>query len=319
VTKLQFEFRTYARPFAKPLQTRYGLWEVREGILIRFRDREGRVGYGEIAPLPWFGTETLAQAWNFCNQLPLELEPFAIAEIPLNLPACQFGLESAFTALRSDAQPVTLPIQRYAALLPTGEAALTAWRSLWQQGHRTFKWKIGVKDLFTEMAWLDQLAQTLPSEAQLRLDANGSLTVETAQAWLQTCDRLSCIEYLEQPLPADALPEMLEFSYQFKTPIALDESVATLAQLQACYDQGWRGVFVIKPAIAGFPSALQRFCQTYAVDAVFSSIFGTAIARQQGLRLAASLSNPNRAVGYGTAHWFKSPDSPNFDALWQNL
>ena len=60
----------------------------RESFL-RLVDETGRVGWGEIAPLPWFGSETLAQAKDFCSQLGKEITDDAIAAIPESLPACQ--------------------------------------------------------------------------------------------------------------------------------------------------------------------------------------------------------------------------------------
>jgi O-succinylbenzoate synthase len=114
---------------------------------------------------------------------------------------------------------------------------------------------------------------------------------------------------------------MLELSRQYSTPLALDESVATLAQLQNCYEQGWRGIFVIKPAIAGFPSQLRQFCQTHPIDAVFSSVFETAIGRTTGLSLAAELTSSDRAVGFGVSHWFSDSwdQLSDFEQLWNSL
>jgi o-succinylbenzoate synthase len=76
---------------------------------------------------------------------------------------------------------------------------------------------------------------------------------------------------------------------------------------------------VIKPAIVGSPSQLRQFCQENAIDAVFSSVFETAIGRQAGLQLAAELSYKNRAVGYGTTHWFNDLMMEESELLWQNL
>jgi O-succinylbenzoate synthase len=76
--------------------------------------------------------------------------------------------------------------------------------------------------------------------------------------------------------------------------------------MRDCYRNGWRGIFVIKPAIAGSPRQLRNFCQTYAIDAVFSSVFETEIGRQAALQLAAELSRSDRAVGFGVGHWFSS-------------
>ena len=311
----KFESRPYQRRFTRPLQIHHGLWEVREGILLKLTDAAEQVRWGEIAPIPWFGSETLAQALEFCQQLPDQLTESEIFAIPDRLPACQFGLESAGLGLAELETRSPLP---FSTLLPTGKLALDTWQSHWQAGQRTFKWKIGVGAIADELALLEQLMEALPASAQLRLDANGGLSLSEAKEWLNLCDRLS-IEFLEQPLPRDRLDVMLKLAAEFTTPLALDESVATLTQLETCYQQGWRGVFVIKPAIAGSPRRLRQFCQAHAIDAVFSSSLETAIGRQAGLVLATELSNPERAIGYGTTHWFTDLDLSSFEQLWQRL
>lgn len=323
---IRFDFRPYQRRFKQPLITHHGQWSVREGILLRLEDERGQVGFGEIAPVPWFGSESLDAAIAYCHQQSSELFPASIWTIPNHLPACQFGFESAWENLTAKA---SLPVQSnklgamvaQSALLPPGALALQAWKSLWQQGYRTFKWKIGVREIQTEMDILTRLSRDLPIAAKLRLDANGGLTVSEADQWLQLCDSLN-IEFLEQPLPADHFDAMQQLAAQHSTPLALDESVATLDQLHHCWQRGWRGVFVIKPAIVGSPLWLRHFCQTTAVDAVFSSVLETAIGQQAALHLAAALTRNQRAVGFGTQHWFDPHDplsQPEASLLWQHL
>jgi o-succinylbenzoate synthase len=298
--RYQLAFETYQRRFKQPLQTRYGAWSVREGVILRLTDETGAVGQGEIAPLPWFGSEDLASAMAYLNSLPAQLTTAKIFAVPPTLPACQFGLETAWEDLQRDAQPeLQLPS---AHLLPTGAPALTAWQIPYHQGARTFKWKIGVAPLKDEQRWFDQLLAQWPSDAKLRLDANGGLSLTDAEQWLQVCaDRP--IEYLEQPLPPAEFDAMLALAQRFFTPLALDESVASLADLKTCRQRGWGGVYVIKPAIVGSPYWLRQFFQAYPIDAVFSTVFETPIGRRAGLRLAAELGS-GRAVGYGTTHWF---------------
>ncbi len=308
----QFQFQSYQRPFKFPLQTSHGTWKVREGILLQLTNQTGQVGSGEIAPLAWFGSETLEQALDFCRQLPPVFKEKTLFEIPHSLPACQFGFEMAweqvsgvgFQVSEFEEQPINSALVQ-SALLPAGEGAVSTWKKLWEAGYRTFKWKIGVEALETELALLARLAQALPKTARLRLDANGGLSLEAAIAWLAACERIPILEYLEQPLPPSQFAQMLELSKQYSTPLALDESVATLTQLQNCHTQGWRGIFVVKPAIAGSPRRLRQFFQDHSIDAVFSSVFETDIGRQAGLKLAAELGNRDRAMGYGTRHWFR--------------
>jgi len=413
----QWEFRAYQRRFKHALQTSHGSWSLREGMLLRLVDEVGNISWGEIAPLPWFGSETLEQALEFCHQLPALLTNERIFSISDTLPACQFGFEAAwegmresaidnktpdqlgnvpkqatftienstlqaqnsdFRALRSNIaapnstlrpqssdvavqtselgtrnsnvavqtselqpQPSKFeldptpysplptphsPALPQSALLPAGEAALNSWKALWEQDFRTFKWKIGVQAIAAELELLHSLTQSLPATANLRLDANGGLSLDDAAQWLETCDAITAnpnlpvaMEYLEQPLAVSQFQAMQHLSDRYTTPIALDESVATLQQLQTCYENGWRGIFVIKPAIVGSPTRLRQFCQDYAIDAVFSSALETAIGRHMGLRLAKELGNPERAMGYGTAHWFNDVETSDFEQLWQTL
>jgi O-succinylbenzoate synthase len=344
--RYQFKFRPYRRRFKPPLQTNHGTWDVRDGIILRLADETGRVSYGEIAPISWFGSETIDQALDFCHQLPAEIAEEMIFSIPSELPACQFGFESAWegfvaeeagevweensppTSVRANGCSPLLRTQysllTYSALLPAGNTALQGWQKLWQQGYRTFKWKIGVYSVAEELGIFDLLTQALPASAKLRLDANGGLTYDEANLWLDRCDRVKAnsellveIEFIEQPLPAEQFQQMQELSYCYATAIALDESVATLAQLEACYQQGWRGIFVIKPSIAGSPKRLRQFCQANKIDAVFSSVFETVVGRQAVLRLASELANNNRAVGFGVNHWFEQDEETWLEQLWK--
>ena len=91
----QVEFRPYRRRFRQALKTHHGSWTHREGIIVRLVDAEGRRGFGEIAPLPWFGSETQEQAINFCKRFPKPVIAETIQPSSSARPACQFGFESA--------------------------------------------------------------------------------------------------------------------------------------------------------------------------------------------------------------------------------
>lgn len=316
----QFEFRAYQRKFKQPLFTNHGSWDVREGIILRLTNETGQVSWGEIAPISWFGSETLEEALSFCQNLPQEITTDRIFTIPTTLPACQFGFESAWemgNRKESKTKDAHLPLA-YSHLLPTGAAALNAWKTAWAQGTRTFKWKIGVSNIEDEIKIFNQLIQALPASIQLRLDANGGLNYQQANQWLEIADEAGIVEFLEQPLPPNKFNEMLAMSGQYSTPIALDESVATLNQLEDCYQRGWRGIFVIKVAISGSPKRLRQFCQAQEIDAVFSSVFESAIAKHAALQLATELSRTHRAVGFGVNHWFNDEDNETWlEQLWQ--
>ncbi|MBD3881156.1 o-succinylbenzoate synthase [Phormidium tenue FACHB-886] len=314
------EFRSYRRPFKSPLRTAHGLWCLREGILLRLTDAAGRVGWGEIAPIVEFGTESMGQAIQFCRSLPAEIMPDLLSQIPASLPACQFGLESAWETLAHSPPPS--PAYSHSYLLPTGAAALLVWQSAWQSGVRTFKWKIGVAPLHEELSLFEQLVTTLPAAAQLRLDANGGLNWEQAIQWLRQADRHRKVEFLEQPLPPDQFDELLKLSDRFSTPIALDESVTTVEQLEAHHQQGWRGIVVVKAALAGSPNQLRQVIQANQLDVVWSTAFETAIGRQYiQSYLIPSVPDRGRAIGFGVKHWFENSalDQSAFEQAWKSL
>ncbi len=320
LTALKFQFRPYQRPFRQPFLTHHGPWSVRQGILICLTETaSGLHRYGEIAPIPWFGTETLEQALEWCRQLPEELSEAHLFGIPDALPACQFAFESAALALQNpDEFHQDLSGLSLCGLLPAGEAALADVESLYAQGYRVWKWKIGVAEPQREWQVLTELVdliQQLPENGCLRLDANGGLGVEEARAWLALCDEVNRsspgqIEFLEQPCSPHHLPDLLQLSQAYQTPIALDEAVAQLHHFQALRE--WPGVLVVKPSLMGSRRAFQaEVTQHPGRDLVFSSALETLIGTWQGFTLAAALQATTahrRALGWGIGHLFPTGD-----------
>ena len=303
--EVKFQFDIYQSRFKRPLRTSHGLWQIREGIIIKLTNRAGIVTQGEIAPLPWFGSETMERAREFCQQQKGYIDRAAINLIPDSLPCCQFALKSAW--LNLDRDPLANPTREldYCYLLPAGAQSLVTWKHLHQtQSASTFKWKIGVYPLTEEIKILQQLTREFPADIKLRLDANGGLNLPQAHQLLSITDHLQGIEFIEQPLSSNSFVDILQLSQEHSTPLALDESVASFSQLQLAYQQGWQGVYVVKAAIMGFPDRLMQFCQNRDLDVVFSSVFETEVGREAILRMAQSLPH-SRAVGFGVQHWFE--------------
>ena len=299
-------FQPYSRSFAIPLKTAHGVWSIREGIIVALMDEQGRVGLGEIAPLPWFGSETMEEAIDFLSGLCGVIEDWRT--VPDSLPCCQFAFEMAIAppaVKSSEGLEIQKDLEKqFAGLLPTGLSALTQWEALYVAGVRSFKWKIGTAGINEELELFRQLCDRLPHDALLRLDANGGLSLAEARQWLEECDRQRCVEFLEQPLGIDCFDELLSLSHEFTTLLALDESIATYIQLEDCYARGWRDVYVIKPAIAGYPSRLEKFCLQHSIDRVFSSVFESSVGFQNAFQVANTIGS-DRALGFGTRRYFE--------------
>jgi o-succinylbenzoate synthase len=299
MTNYHFSFRRYQRPFLRPLNTAHGQWSVREGLIIQLIDEVGGNYWGEIAPIPWFGSESLAEAIEFCTSLGNSVSwPL---KIPDQLPATQFAFSAAIPYGYEPIEAMTEDDLSWSLLLPAGKEVLTAWQQYWALGYRTFKWKIGVAGVTEELAIFDRLRADLPTAANLRLDANAGLSYGDACSWLTELSA-DAIEFLEQPVAT--INEMLRLAATYDVPLALDESVSNLGRLRAGYEQGWPGIYIIKPAIAGSLIDLAAFIREHQLDVVLSSSLESSIGRQAIMRWATVENLTDRAAGLGTSNWF---------------
>lgn len=304
---LRFAFKPYRRPFRVPVRTSRGLWTVREGILVRLDRADGRSGFGEIAPLESFGTESFAGALAWCAGIASQPDAAGLRESAAGsrgTPCCAAAITAALEALEetppsAGAAERSLPV---ACLLPTGAVALDAAARAADRGFATLKLKIGAADFAAESKLVNRLAERMPPGAKLRLDANGGLDCRTAARWLAAAQDWP-VEFVEQPLPPEAGHDLLALANDHATPLALDESARTADDVKRWRDRGWRGVFVIKPALAGVPDALLGEIAIEPEAFVFSSALETDVGLAAGLRLAFA-AGITRALGFGVGGFF---------------
>ncbi len=292
----RFEFRRYRLPFRAPVRTAHGLWREREGLLVRVEDEAGAVGFGEAAPIPDFGTETIDVAAEACRKLGDRVDDATLATLPANLPCLRHALAAA---LRPETSTPAVASLGVAALLPAGRAALAQVPAKAELGFRVFKWKVGVADLADELALLDDLCAALPNGAKLRLDANGAWERRHAERWLErAADRP--IEFVEQPAPPKNRDLLLGLAHDFPTPLALDESVAGNADIAQWLGDGWPGVYVLKPSLLADLSAALAQLEHAKADVVFSSALETAVGARTALQAAFAWRTAKpRALGFG--------------------
>lgn len=329
-----FEFKFYRRPFRRPLITGHGTWTTREGILVRLEDGEGNIGYGEIAPLPSFGTESIEEACAYCRDLKGQFNDHMLSLTDANIPACRFALVSASEMLENKCGPSAGRKVPVAALLPSGREALKFLDHYSSWGFKTYKWKIGVDEIKSEQSVFEELVSASPLDVKFRLDANGALTLRQAEEWLGFLDNHN-IEFLEQPLPPTETKLISAVAEKYSTPIALDESVSSIESLKSAAISGWPGFLVVKPSIMGSSLALRDWVEQCKCPLIFSSVFETVVGFQAGLQLAAEYGAPGYAAGYGINSYFlndglalhgEGPDlNPNqcsikdFEKIWKQI
>jgi len=311
-------WRRYRLPFLRAVRTAHGPWMLREGLLVRLEDDAGCPGFGEVAPIPWFGTETLAGAEAELAKLGGTVEAASLEGIDEGYGCLRFALGVASAeAGRATSDSLASPPGRLpvAALLPAGKAALAALDKARAEGYVAFKWKVGVLGAADEQVLLDDLLARLPQDAKLRLDANGAWTARQAARWLDRCAERP-IEFVEQPCfadPSQGTPSqrriedvLLGLARDYPTKLALDESVAGMRSLRTWLGRGWPGVLVVKPALLGAPAGVLALLDRHQADVVFSSALETAVGQRAALRVAFQFKGaPERALGFGVAPLFE--------------
>lgn len=296
----RFSFKKYRLPLRVPLRTAHGWWAEREGLILRLEDDQGTVGFGEIAPIPWFGTETMVEAEEilrqFGNMVPDEL----LDKTPERYGCVRFALAQARSVSSATASTSRLPV---AALLPAGREVLRVLPEKLEVGFLAFKWKVGVGDAEDELGILDDLLAQIPAHTKLRLDANGAWNRRDAARWLTRCaDRP--IEFVEQPVAPAEEDTLLGLANDYPVKLALDESVVHLSDARRWQGLGWPGIFVIKPALAGPLHEVIDWILKTKADVVFSSAIESTLARSAILSAVLDQPLSRRALGFGVGEIF---------------
>lgn len=332
-----FEFKPYRRPLRAPLRTAHGLWAEREGLILRLEDGDGTVGYGEVAPLPWFGTETLAEAAEVCGKFGGTVDGEVLDAVPARFGCVRFALACARSEivgrdhrippreLAGSGDPALQQTTRLpvTGLLPAGREALAALPAKLEAGYLSFKWKVAVGDVDDELGIFDDLLAALPAYARLRLDANGGWERRQAAKWLERCAERP-VEFVEQPVKPGDEAALLGLAADYPVTLALDESVTDLSSARRWQGKGWGGVFVIKPALTGPLDELVAWAAETKAEVVLSSAIETALGRAAILRTALTQPLTKRALGFGVGEIFGDRRwdgpflGPVLDASWVN-
>ena len=277
---LTLQVRPFRFVLTRPLQTAAGVIVERAGWLLRLQAADGRLGWGEVAPLVWADRSACAQALQRIGSTP-SLEGLE-QRLPAWPPALAFGVGAALAELAglvgASCDEGWLPAPPSAVLLPSGARMLDRLAQLLAQAEDasplTLKWKVAVEQDAQERSWLEQLLDQLPPTAQLRLDANGGWDRSTATAWMTRLRDDPRFAWLEQPLAVED-HEGLE-ALAGLGPVALDESLAQQPRLR----QRWSGWQVRRPSQEGDPRPLLQDLQVGLPRCMLSTAFETGIGRR---------------------------------------
>jgi len=284
------EFIPYRIAFRRPVATGAGEWAERRGAWLRLVADDGRVGFGEVAPLGPVATDAdLAAA---IASGPSRDAAFDLAM--LDIEAQRFGRPMAFLLADSPRGKVTvnaLLFEEDPELL--AEAAARAVGA----GFRSLKLKVAGVSPEQDIRRIRAVRESAGSGVALRIDANGAWDEDTALAVLRAV-RACDIEYVEDPVPGDPAA----VGRRSGVPVAAD--VPSLAAGDRIVRERRADVLVLKPmALGGVRPTRELAVRAIAagIGVVVTSILDTAVGIAGALHLAASLPGTERAHGLATA------------------
>lgn len=259
--------------------------KTRDGLFIHLRSA-AREGWGEIAPLPGFSSESLTEATAAVCAWARAWQAGRQEALP-GLPSADFGISCALAELDG-----TLPLAAdyRAAPLCTGDPdALFATLSA-MPGEKIAKMKVGLYEAVRDGMMVNLLLEALP-DLRLRLDANRAWTPLKAQQFARYVnpDYRSRIDFLEEP--CQSRDDSRAFARETGIAIAWDESLRD-ADFVFEKELGVRAV-VIKPGLTGSLQTVQmQIAQATAqgMTAVISSSIESSLGLTQLARVAAWLT-----------------------------
>ncbi|GHB14583.1 mandelate racemase/muconate lactonizing enzyme family protein [Salinicola rhizosphaerae] len=105
-----------------------------------------------------------------------------------------------------------------------------------ERGFRELKLRVGVADFDTDLRRIAQVRRIVGAEVALAIDVNGGWSPEQAAHYLERLAPLA-LDYVEQPLPAGDWDGLAWLASRHATPLLLDESLASHADIDALASQ----------------------------------------------------------------------------------
>ncbi len=273
-------------------------------IITELHDKDGFIGYGESVAFdaPWYTEETthtveyiiehhlwpLIKAQQISH--PTELKINNIRRNHMAKTAIEGAVWDIFAKRKQ--QPLYQAIGGTTNKIPVGAAIglqssdqqlIEKIEQALQQGYKRIKLKIKPEnDLHT----LEKVRNYFPTTPMM-IDANSAYTLNDIEH-LKRMDQYHLM-MIEQPLASDDFTDHAKLQQQLKTPICLDESIHTLADVQTAIALQSCKIISIKLAkVGGFTNAIQihDYCQQHNIPVWCGGMLEAGVGRAQSLALA---------------------------------
>ncbi|MGI9275560.1 MAG: o-succinylbenzoate synthase [Endozoicomonas sp.] len=298
----------YRLPLVRPLLLKQFSLSHREGLILELLNADGRIGYGEAAPLVGFSRESIDDSFGqLVNVLPglcqQAKDSGAVDYMDQLLPpSAAFAIEGALHSLNApqgEMRPSVSP-------LLSGDcrsivSRLQAWSNSWPA---EFKLKVGRQARQEDIKTVGAVLDILPESVKLRLDANRGWTTADVCCFARevAVDRIS---YIEEPtLDASGFSRLYQ---ETGLHYALDESVQEPGFVLR--PEPGLAALVIKPTLVGGIRRIRTLTNDASLSGV-RTVFSSAFESQIGVSLIARLSAelvPGEEPGLDTLSAFARP------------
>jgi L-Ala-D/L-Glu epimerase len=241
-----------------PFVVATGSRTVAENLFIRITLSDGTRGYGEAAPFPEVGGETRAASLTAVRQLAGTMlghptDQFKVIATRLREqapaePAARCALETALldahgrahqlpawtlwggADVRERETDITIPIETF-------EKTLALARAWYAEGFRLFKMKVG-NNVDDDIRRVEAVHRELPGVSFIG-DANQGFSRQECLQFVRGISRFGGrLVLLEQPLAREDLDGLASIRRETGIPVAVDESVRSLADARQVVAQG---------------------------------------------------------------------------------
>lgn len=306
------EFAPFSLPLRRPLVTAQGSVSRRAGFLLRLHAEGGLVGVGEASPAFWLGGERLDDTERSLREivrLARSRSAGALASDAARAAAC--ALETALLDLDARASGASAaarlggatlqPVRQRALLVEAGPEGLAreVERAL-EEGVRSLKLKVG-GSRSEDLLRLEQVRRHAGPAVAIALDANRAWGFEEARAALEAFAAFAPA-FVEEPLRSDDLGELARLRAATGVPIAVDESLRDLEDLDRVAAARAADVVVLKLARLGGPRSLMTMAgraRAAGLRVALTDSIDTAIGRSAVAHVACALAIAE--VGFGGA------------------
>jgi o-succinylbenzoate synthase len=293
-------------------------------MLIGVADGEGRIGWGDCAPLPSSGEAGHARAFAALERAAVFLRGLALDAALARLDEidsaeARWAAETALLDLSCRARGVALrrwrdaaaadDIAVNAALGPLDEACLSRAEAAREENFVFAKIKVGIGAAAEEARLLRRLAERA-GPLRLRLDANRAWSEREARAFFAAVDDLP-IDAVEEPLAHPTPGGLRRLQGEVPFAIAVDESLFELGA-DRIFSEGAARRLVLKPARVGGFEATARLAEKAAaigMEVVITSVVESAIGVGAAAQLAAAIGGA-QAHGLATGAWLAEDVAP---------